>query len=471
MSRDDPEVIRSPLEHSRRLPWDRTCSGPRWEEAVEHFLGLLEASENRQRARRSADRARLRSTLGAMMAALYEAWSDDKELWLAYSRNRNDYGPNARYGLRQATAELASTVADFLTAQGFAEHWRGYYRRNPFGPGGTGHRSRIKATAKLIARLQSRFGLDPSMIRIAPWTEVIRLKAQALGPFEPKQLIPYADTHATRTMRAELQAINALIASSTIELAPGMPAVFSDSAALISHQDDSDRLPVTRRSTLLYRVFNNGRWDHGGRFYGGWWQLLAKADRARITINGEATIELDFKSLHPRLCYQLAGAPLPPDADPYWLPGMETPERRELVKRALNQLINAPPRVRLRAPPGMRERLPRRLSYKRLLTQIEAAHQPIDAWFRSGRGVELQAIDSGIAAAVMGHLRHRGICCLPVHDSFIVPRSAEFILGQTMHLAYRGQLASRADARVWPVISGWSSPEMEDRVRASIGEA
>jgi hypothetical protein len=112
--------------------------------------------------------------------------------------------------------------------------------------------------------------------------------------------------------------------------------------------------------------------------------------------------------------------------------------------------------------------LPKRLSYKALLAQIGAAHAPIGHWFRSGRGVELQHIDSHMASSVLGYLRFRGVCCLPVHDSFIVPRSAEFMLGQTMAMGYVGALANRTTARAWPVISGWSSAEMEERVRQSM---
>jgi hypothetical protein len=52
--------------------------------------------------------------------------------------------------------------------------------------------------------------------------------------------------------------------------------------------------------TVLYRVFNNGSFDLGGRFYGPSWQALPKAWRGRIQIDGEAVVELDYGSLHPR---------------------------------------------------------------------------------------------------------------------------------------------------------------------------
>ena len=87
------------------------------------------------------------------------------------------------------------------------------------------------------------------------------------------------------------------------------------------------------------------------------------------------------------------------------------------------------------------------------------------------RGVELQRIDSDIASSVLVYLRHRGICCLPVHDSFVVPASAEFTLGQTMALAYQAKLTDHTDVRAYPAIKGWSSPDVEGRVFDTLARA
>jgi hypothetical protein len=127
---------------------------------------------------------------------------------------------------------------------------------------------------------------------------------------------------------------------------------------------------------------------HGGRFYGGWWQNISKRDRRRLLIDGEATVELDFKSYHSRLCYHLEGRPLPGDADPYALPGLEGDEFRDLIKVGFNQLLNASPQVQPK-PPLSAKKLPDGLDWAGLLERIEQAHVPIRHWFRSGRGVEL----------------------------------------------------------------------------------
>jgi len=457
---------RSHLENSRPFPWDRTSSAPGWPAAADHFLALLEASETRSRARRSADRERVRETLGAMLLGLYTAFKADPEQWLGYSRDNGAYGPRNRYAHPLATARAATASADFLAGSGLVDHRRGSYRRGPFGGrGGSGFVSRIRARPALVEVLEGRFGLTLDGLGYADWAELVRLKSAPEYSRGPKRLIAYDDDDNTVKMRRQLRELNAFLRDFRIDLEPGDDASAEDQGDV----DEEDRADARDRSAIrLYRVFNNGRWNHGGRFYGGWWQGLAKQYRRRLLIDGEETVELDFKALHPRLCYHLEGRPLPPDVDPYVLPGEDGERLRDAVKTAFNQLVNVTGDVRLRAPARAREALPRRLSYRRLLARIEEAHAPIRGWLRRGRGVELQRIDSEIASTILDYLRHRGICCLPVHDSFIVRRSAEFELGQTMCLAYEGQLGRWSDARAWPVISGWSSPEVEQKVMTSL---
>ena len=134
-------------------------------------------------------------------------------------------------------------------------------------------------------------------------------------------------------MEREVRELNTFLNSFRVELAPAGRKGLGKSKGLSAVAD-----PVR-----LYRVFNNACWTHVGRFYGGWWQELPKAKRRHLLIDGEAVIELDFRALHPRLCYQMSGQPLGPMDDPYAFPGMKGVAQRNLVKTALNQLINITP--------------------------------------------------------------------------------------------------------------------------------
>jgi len=406
MSRDDPRGDRSHLENSRPFPWDRTSSAAGWPAAVDHFLDLLEGAESRQRAHRSADRKRLRKPSGRCCWASTGHSRPILSSGSATLATPATTAPRNRYVHPLASARTATTVADFLISRELVDHRRGSYRRSPFGGrGGSGFVSRIRARPALVETLEQSFGLTIDTLGYADWAELVRLKAAPPFPRGPKRLIGYDDDDNIRRMRQQLRDLNAFLSGFRIDLEPGCEPEASD----LDEVDLEDRVSSGDRTIRLYRVFNNGRWDHGGRLYGGWWQGLARQDRRRLLIDGEETVELDFKALHPRLCYHLEGHPLPPDVDPYVLPGEDGERLREAVKTAFNQLVNVTGDVRLRAPARARAALPRRLSYKRLLERIEEAHAPICGWLRRGRGVELQRIDSEIASTILNHLMHRGV--------------------------------------------------------------
>ena len=46
-------------------------------------------------------------------------------------------------------------------------------------------------------------------------------------------------------------------------------------------------------------------------------ELMKKVARQELTIDGESVVEIDFKSLHPRLVAEIVGVQLPDDFDPY----------------------------------------------------------------------------------------------------------------------------------------------------------
>ncbi|WP_424984464.1 hypothetical protein [Microbulbifer sp. S227A] len=123
------------------------------------------------------------------------------------------------------------------------------------------------------------------------------------------RLIRYEQTPETQSMRDNLRKLNDLLERS--EIATTRPST--------AHIDfDSD---FSGQATDLYRVFNNGDFSQGGRFYGGWWIHAKKHFRRKITINGERTIEADFKALHPAILFAKNDLPIPPD--PYALiPGV-----------------------------------------------------------------------------------------------------------------------------------------------------
>jgi hypothetical protein len=80
------------------------------------------------------------------------------------------------------------------------------------------------------------------------------------------------------------------------------------------------------------RVFNKTI-DLGGRFYANY-QQTPSHDRKKIKINGEKTIELDYKSIHYNILYSMAGIQL--TGDPYIVDGHE----RNVIKPLSLRLVN-----------------------------------------------------------------------------------------------------------------------------------
>lgn len=245
--------------------------------------------------------------------------------------------------------------------------------------------------------------------------EVIRLK-DAEG-----RLIDYRDNDRTRRERAMLAKINRSLAEAEISL--NVPAAVRDGNSI-----RLDGYSVFPGMISLYRVYN-GAWDHGGRFYGGWWQSCRKAHRQHLTIDGHPTVELDYQQIHPRLLYGLAGCHL--EGDAYTLPGWS----RAVVKQAFNTLLNAGSFREARG--AIAENLgDDRNAAEALIADIRTRHPDIDIYFHSGIGLRLQAIDSEICRQVLMEMYRRGIVTLPIHDSFIVASEYEDTLSKVMQTAF-----------------------------------
>lgn len=172
--------------------------------------------------------------------------------------------------------------------------------------------------------------------------------------------------------------------------------------------------------TTLTRIFSNGCYADGGRFYGsiqGW----RKNDRRTLRFNGEPVVEIDFRSIHPTMLYELQG--LHPLDDAYDIDGFE----RDDVKQAFNILLNR------RAIKGHTDAQSLAMHLEitseratRLCEGLYARHAPIRQYFNTGFGLQLQRLDSDIMCSVMQFAVCQQIPIIPIHDSVIVrTRDAE----------------------------------------------
>lgn len=263
------------------------------------------------------------------------------------------------------------------------------------------------------------------------------------------RLIAPMSNAATRAMQQHIAAANSLRAACRFTFAGSQPDY------------------VDFGMVHLHRRFTDSHLNCGGRFHGGWWLMLPKKDRQRIRMDGEDVAELDYRSCQPRICFHLDGSPLPPENDPYAVPGFPPETYREAIKATVAQLMLFGPDS-VRRPKEHKALFPTNAGHASFVAAVAAAFAPISHWFGAEKATELEHIESEIACAVVAELTRQGIPCLPIHDGFIVPRSAEAALGRAMNRAYCDQLFDRTGIAAYPPIWGWSGAEIEADVIASL---
>jgi hypothetical protein len=180
---------------------------------------------------------------------------------------------------------------------------------------------------------------------------------------------------------------------------------------------------------FLRRIFAQNSLERGGRFYGGWWQMIPSPLRRRVMINGDRTAEVDYSGLIFAQLYARESLPL--TDDPYDLgQGLtDTKKKRGLVKKFMIASLNDQAGS-YRLSDSELEQLG--ISHYQLKRVVFKKHKCIKSYFGSGIGLEMQFVDSEMAEQVMLRMNAAGEVCLPIHDSFIVRWAAVAMLSRIM---------------------------------------
>lgn len=202
--------------------------------------------------------------------------------------------------------------------------------------------------------------------------------------------------------------------------------------------------------------------EHHGRIYTASYghTELRQIERATIQFNGTVSTEKDFKAFHCTLLYHLRG--LECKGDPYALwGGATTGDKRALVKILVNCMINAEsPQAALSAANNAmnthtlngEKKTGKSLEHAQVLYKayrksglrfqdvmplVLKTHKSIAMDFFKDKGLELMNVDAHMALSIMHRLVKKGIPCLGIHDSFVVPFDNELDLIETMIRVYR----------------------------------
>ncbi|WP_366658081.1 hypothetical protein [Fodinicurvata sp. EGI_FJ10296] len=337
----------------------------------------------------------------AIIAQIYRVAVETPGRWISYSRTKAWWHKD-RFAKTPYSYSIVTGIVQRLADNGLIEH-----DRRP--PGERGRQSRYRASNDFMSRIAAEgFAVD-----YHPFS-LLRLKDHN------KNLIPYQETTWTERATKILKEIN--------------------DATVAADIDCPNTTQIQRAKNQYHRIFN-GSFNAGGRLYGPWFQNIPKGNRPSITIDGEATSEADFPSLHVGMLYNLVGGV--PDGDPYDICGFE----RDAVKIAVNILINA--EKRRSAYGAIHHGLAAKFGLKpqKLVHAIKKRHPRILRFFGSGAGLYLQRQDADIALQIIQSLLSKNVVALNIHDSFRVQEQHHGLLIETMERALSDYITSPAAGR------------------------
>ena len=414
-------------------------SPPENEKVAEYFLTHCDAAMPRKRKRRSEDLANFKLVLTTVVANAFRATQNRPSKLVYYSRRAETFTSDDIYLPPFLRYTNLMHAVDALTLAGFLESNRTPSRKSSF-PCKGAPQSTFGATDKLLAALHE-LGLTEEAIVRNQNAPVFILKDTE------KKLEHYnSNTPFIKSMITTIREYNAFL--DLIDLTLDMTRDEQRVMYEVMAGEGKPRSPVNFNDRHLRRIFNNSSFEQGGRWYGGWWQLIPSEYRSQLLIDGEETAELDYSGCFPRMLYHLDGKNNQENdlyfikelADAAEAQGLSWESVRASIKKLTNILINAGPNHRIGKISGLT--LPKGFKQpkKKVYPLIEKKHEDIAHWFRSGAGLQLMNRESAICEAILTEGVTRLIPVLPVHDSFVVQNRHRTWLRDAMVSCYRDEV-------------------------------
>jgi len=414
----------------------------RWSEATE-VKELVEVLAAGVRSRKGSGYA---TNMRTLLIELYHSYLTDKEQYIAYFMAKNRY----RFKLKLAngvtedrynknphiTHDYFIGCIEQLISKRYIENKPGGHFSDNEG-GSYGFLSRMKANESLVD-LWREYKFNPDMITRFKPDEVIILRGREIEEYYYKGKkktrvikpdMPYLDDKNTTRMRKEVEAYNRLLERTHIDVDVDCMSQADKDAILdrLLHAKDKTKYNIDLSAKQVYRIFNNGSFKEGGRYYRAWWIGCPSIIRKYITINGEQTAELDYSGIHIHLLYALKGINFPAlKTDAYELK-LNDPDR-DLNKLILLTAYNAssPEKTAKAVFKSTRDDGTKHLfklkEHKQVTDKLELLkqkHPKIAEFIAKDKGSMLQYHDSQVLERLIHHYTAQKIPILTVHDSII----------------------------------------------------
>lgn len=390
----------------------------------------------------------IKKQLKALLMNFIERYRVSPSGYIHYSRNKSYYSERKQgMGNPLGVSQKIRDVCDRLEELTLIEQHKGTFKPIK-------KQTRIRPTQKFIDEYFTPYNLLECAVDYHKTFPLVRIKeTPEWFDFIPakyrenKFKLPQRKALSTKakTLEKQLNKYNALLDRTTITL-------------------DKD-VKYREKRKRIYRIFGDEKLSIHGRFYGGWWIEIKSSYRSYILINGNKTVELDYKAQHPHMLYAIVlqerlGDYSFHNDDPYNIKIGDTDSLypRNLVKLAFMCCLNAANEKAAHevlkykyeevlknpnASQGQKTEAQELLSFvknpkdfKAFMDDFKKAHIAVASYFYNNWWKDLMFFDSQICAYIIDTMSAKEIAVLTVHDSFIVEEKHEHTLKDVMKDAY-----------------------------------
>ncbi len=180
---------------------------------------------------------------------------------------------------------------------------------------------------------------------------------------------------------------------------------------------------------------------YSGRVYTRF-QNMPKAMRAQMRIDGQETVELDYKSNHLMMLIAMLGQPLPDD--PYQEIASRAGSSRDQIKAFITASLGADSEQK--AFNSLKQKKFNKDLFNKIKLATTSSYEGLPLF--KGLGAMLQSLEGQIALDIMEAGVNEGIVVLPVHDSFITTIDNEEWLWNQMTKQWGINVADGAITRI-----------------------
>jgi len=424
------EVDYEDISNAAFMAFSTKATSGKAKQLVVEVLQLLQQSEQRTRKRKATDQDSFELGVELVVSDLLSTLANERSSWVYRSMFRNTFSgePIGANTFNNITAQMQNN--------GLLEIYEGGNVTNPFYDPSAGSpkfnpgKARRFRPSEALLSLSASYDINGDNFYdhfiVSLPKKPIRLRA-AKGNFRSRMdrgvVMRFEETEQTRAVTGQVHSLNEY---------------------LIDHSLEGGNF------NGYIRGFNEGNhpafnWDRGGRLYAvgaDSYQLLKKAERLKMKIDGKPVAEIDINASFLRIFHSLINQPLPDRDDPYTVDGLP----RDVVKAWVTATFGHD-KFHQSWPPNLNKRLrddgidtSKGMSMTKAQEKVVEAIPSFKLWNPQEHGwPRLMFLESEQMIASMEHLRDsHDIPAFSIHDSVVVPKESVEIATAVLRERFEG---------------------------------